>query len=294
MSKGRLSSDERNFNRSLVNFTGEVQRFIGVSLSGGKADKACVAVVEYFPKFKKIFLSNMFERIKSQAQISADLKIHEIIESYQGKVQSVAWDVPWTQPFCNRCDLPCPGYEACQVEHIQWMRKHNQEEQKQKKPKKLFTPYTERPVEMYLKSEIEEPMNVGPALGANLAPLLARASFIERRLNLPSIEVFPKLSIWRIGRALNVGKTHLRYHRHSTSGNESRKIIIQQLTLNKLAFLYEQDQRLMVENNHAFEAFICALTGYLKATGQTEPRPPDFPSNETWIEFPKEKLIWPS
>lgn len=294
MSKGRLSSDERNFNRSLVNFTGEVQRFIGVSLSGGKADKACVAVIEYFPKFNKLFLSNMFERIKSEAQISADLKIHEIIESYKGKVESVAWDVPWVQPFCNRCDLPCPGYEACQVEHIQWMRQHNQEEQKQKKPKKLFTPYTERPVEMYLKSEIEEPMNVGPALGANLAPLLARAAFIERRLKLPSIEVFPKLSIWRIGRALNIGKTHLRYHRHATSGNESRKIIIQQLSFHKLAFLYEQDQRLMVENNHAFEAFICALTGYLKASGQTESRPADFPSNETWIEFPKEKLTWPS
>ena len=66
MSKGRVSSDERIVNRSLVNFSGEVQRFIGISLSGGKADKACVAVVEYFPKFKKLFLSNMFERIKSE------------------------------------------------------------------------------------------------------------------------------------------------------------------------------------------------------------------------------------
>lgn len=294
MSKGRLSSHERSIDRSLVNFTGEVQRFIGVSLSGGKADKACVAVVEYFPKFKKIFLSNMFERIKSEDVISADLKIHEIIESYKGKIESVAWDVPWVRPFCNRCDLPCPGYENCQIEHIQWMRKHNQDEQKKKKPKKLFTPYTERPIEMYLKTQIEEPMNIGPALGANLAPLLARAAFIERRLSVPSIEVYPKLSIWRMGRALNIGKTHLRYHRHSTSGNESRRIIIQQLSLNKLAFLYEQDQRLMIENNHAFEAFICALTGYLKASGQTEPRPADFPSNETWIEFPKEKLTWPS
>ena len=294
MSKGRVSSDERIVNRSLVNFSGEVQRFIGISLSGGKADKACVAVVEYFPKFKKLFLSNMFERIKSEGAISADLKIHEIIESYQGKVESVAWDVPWQIPFCNRCDLPCPGYESCQVEHIQWMRKHNQAEQKKKKPKKLFTPYTERAVEMYLKTEIDEPMNVGPALGANHAPLLARAAFIKRRLSLPSLEVFPQLSIWRIGRALNIGKTHLRYHRHATSGNESRKIIIQQLSINKLAFLYEQDQKLMVENNHAFEAFICALTGYLKYSGQTEPKPSSFPSNEAWIEFPKEKLHWPS
>jgi hypothetical protein len=277
-----------------ADFTGEVQRFIGISLSGGKADKACVAVVEHYPKFKKIFLSKIFEKIKTEAELSADLKIHDFIQGYEGKVESVAFDVPWIRPFCNRCDLPCPGYESCQVEHIQWMRKHNQLEQKKKKPKKLFTPYTERSVEMYLKTEIEEPMNFGPALGANLAPLLARASFIQRRLDLPCIEVFPKLSIWRIGRALDISKTHLRYHRHSTSGNESRRVILQALTSNNLAFVYEQDFRLMVENNHAFEAFICALTGYLRYTGQTEARPAGFPSNEDWIEFPKEKLRFPT
>lgn len=34
---------------------GPVHRFIGISLSGGKADKACMAIVEYFPSIKKFF-----------------------------------------------------------------------------------------------------------------------------------------------------------------------------------------------------------------------------------------------
>jgi hypothetical protein len=286
MSKGRLSSHERNSSRPPIG-TGEVHRFLGISLSGGKADKACVAVVEYYPAYKKIFLSKIFDRIKSEGSLSADLKIHEIIESYRGQLDMIAFDVPWRPPLCFRCEIPCPGYENCPQEHIVWMREYNQKQQSKKKPKKLFTPYTERCVEMYLKTEIEESIAMGPAMGANTAPLLARASYIQRRVNVPAIEVYPKLSIWRLGRALDISKSHLRYHRHSVGGNDSRRIILKNLSENNVAFVYDQDFRLMIDNNHAFEAFICALTAYLKYKGQTEPRPQGFPAKEDWVEFPK-------
>lgn len=293
MSKGRISSHERNPSRPFVGAGGEVHRFIGISLGGGKADKACIAVVEYFPAYKKIFLSNIIERIKSEGSISADLKIHEILESYKGKIHTVAFDVPWRPPLCFKCEVACLGYETCQLEHIVWMREHNQKQQKKKKPKRLFTPYTERCVEMYLKTELEESVVIEPALGANTAPLLARASFIQRRIQAPAIEVNPRLSVWRVGRSLHIGKSHLRYHRHSVGGNDSRRIILQSLSAQNVAFVYDQDFRLMIENNHAFEAFICALTGYLKYSGQTEPRPNGFPAKEDWIEFPRQQISWP-
>jgi hypothetical protein len=294
MSKGRVSNNERVSHRPPLGGTEDVHRFIGISLGGGKADKACIAVVEYFPQYKKIFLSKIFDKIKTEGSISADLKIHEIIESFNGKIDSVAFDVPWRPPICFRCENPCTGYETCQQEHIVWMREHNLKQQKKKKPKKLFSPYLERCAEMYIKSELEEPMDIGPALGANTAPLLARASYIQRRIKVPTIEVYPKLSIWRVGRALNISKSHLRFHRHSVGGQESRASILQELTEHNVVFVYAQDQKLMAENNHAFEAFICALTGYLKYSGQTEPRPKSFPSKEDWIEFPQQKIRWPS
>lgn len=293
MSKGRLSSHERKSHRSTVGLLGTVHRFLGISLGGGKTDKACVAVLEYYPQHKKIFLSKLFEKIKSEGAISADLKIHEIVESYKGQIEFVAFDVPWKAPLCFKCDIKCPGYETCQEEHIVWMREYNQRHQQKKKPKKLFTPYTERCVEMYLKTEIEEPINLGPALGANTAPLLARASYIQHRISTPAIEVYPKLSIWRMGRALNVSKSHLRYHRHAVGGNDSRRIILKELSENNVAFVYSDDQRLMIENNHAFEAFICGLTAYLKYSQQTEPRPKGFPAKEDWIEFPLKNINWP-
>ena len=49
----------------------KVHRFVGISLSGGKADKACVAVIEYYSLHKKIFLARLYEKIKTEEFISA-------------------------------------------------------------------------------------------------------------------------------------------------------------------------------------------------------------------------------
>ena len=303
MPKSRLSGDGRSTRQSTVKqsskqtsptpTSGEVHRFVGVSLGGGKTDKACIAIVEYFPKYHKVFLSRLFEKIKSEENISAEAKIHEIIEQYKGDVETVAFDVPVTPPNCMTCKLKCPGFENCKEPHIEWMWKYHHDRKKvKKKNQKMFTPYTQRAVEMYLATEIEEPMIVHNAMGANIAPLMARAQFVARRLTLPLIEVFPKLSVWRIGRSLHVMKSHLRFHKHSVGGDEARRSILQALSTHNVVFVYEQDVRAMVVNNHSFEAFICAFTAFLKYKGQTESRPEGFPASETWIDFPRDNIKW--
>ncbi|MNL52784.1 hypothetical protein D3C87_1759860 [compost metagenome] len=118
--------------------------------------------------------------------------------------------------------------------------------------------------------------------------------YLQRRLDLNCIEVFPKLSVWRIGRALNVMKSHLRFHKHSIGGDESRRALLQGLSAHNVAFVYDQDVKLMIENSHAFEAFICALTAFLEFKGQTESRPEGFPEKEDWIAFPKISIKWDS
>lgn len=290
MSKSRVSSSRHTSRESAP--LGDVIRFAGLSLGGGKADKACLAILEYYPKHHKVFLAKIFERIRSEENISADLKIHEILEQYQGMIHTLAVDTPWRVPNCLSCKLKCPGYENCQEPHIQWMWNYVNEKNQKKKPKKLFTPYTQRAVEMHLATELEEPFHMSHAMGANAAPLVARAAFILRRVNIPLIEVFPKLSIWRIGTSLHVLKSHLRSHKHAAVGEESRRGILKELGEFNVAFVYDQDRRLMIENNQAFEAFICALTAFLEYKSQTEPRPRGFPKNEDWISFPKEKIHW--
>jgi hypothetical protein len=124
-------------------------------------------------------------------------------------------------------------------------------------------------------------------MGANLAPLTARAHFLLRWLKRPAIEVFPRLSLYRVGRNLGVSRSHLLFHKHVVSGEDSRKVILEKMISSQFIFIYEQDRRAMIENNQAFEAFLCALTAVLNFQGRCEPRPSDFPKSEGWIAIPK-------
>ena len=265
--------------------------FAGVSLGGGKTDKTAVAQIEYFPEQKRIFLRSLFTNVTSTDDKSSDLALHEILT--ENKFKYVAFDVPLSFPLCIDCELKCPGYEKCKLPHIRWMWNLHEKRHKSKRPNKLFTPYTERCIEMYMSSELEENFFPSHALGANAAPLAARARFVTwrlRKLNL--IEVYPKLSLWRIGLNLDIPKSYLRFHRHAMDGDEARYYILSRIVESNIAFIYQQDLRAMVENMNAFDAFISALTAYLKHKAQTEGRPKDFPKLEAWIDFPKQKISW--
>ncbi len=261
-------------------------------MSGGKNDKACVAIIEYFPKYHKIFLTKIYDRIVGDLNHSADQRIIEILNSHKDYIESISVDTPFQLPLCIECRLQCPGYEACKVDHIVWMKKQIQKKQKKKKVKKQFTPYTQKAVEFIINEDLEENFQLSHSLGANAAPLVARCIFLKKRFEANWSEVFPRLSVWRIGRSMNISKSDLRFHKHAVTGNEVREKILEELVDHKLAFVYDQDKKIMVQNNHAFEAFICALTGFLKFFDQTEPRPKDFPEAESWIDFPREKIKW--
>ncbi len=270
----------------------QCRRFVGVSLGGGKTDKTCLSLIEYYPKQKKIFLSRLFEKIHSEGEVSSDLQLHSLIEQIPRPLESVSFDVPLSLPKCLRCRLKCPGYEACTEPEIQWLWQHQRAKNAKRKPKPLFTPYTERCAEAYVSDSLEEKFYPSQALGANMAPLTARALFITRRLKTPCQEVMPKVSLWRIGRSLGLQKSYLRFHKHSVSGGESRQAILARLLEKNVAFVYQQDQNILMENSQAFDSFLCALTGVLSYQRQCEPRPKGFPKNEAWIKIPKVKLRW--
>ncbi len=261
-------------------------------MGGAKTDKTALALIEYYPDQNKIFLSQITDKIKSVGDVSGDLVLYEEIQKHEGHIDGIGINAPLSLPKCLRCPLECPGFEVCTEEEILWMWEQRKKLKSKKKNLKLFSPYVERCVEHWLSLEIEEDLQPQNAFGANMAPLYARAHYLQRRLKMDCIEVFPKLSLWRIGRALLIQKSYLRFHKHAVGGEEARQAILQSLVNRDIAFLYEQDIRLMTKNAQAFDAFICALTALLKQKGQCEPRPKDFPSEETWIEVPKQDIIW--
>jgi hypothetical protein len=268
-------------------------RFIGISLGGGKTDKTALSIIEFYPVQKKIFLSRLVDKIQTEGEVSADLQIHRMVTQCPPPVESVSFDVPLKLPKCLVCKLKCPGYEECDQPEIQWMWKHYRAQKKKKSPPRLFTPYTERCVEQFLQTELEEPFHLQHALGSNLAPLTARAQYIQNRLQVPTVEVFPKLSLWRIGNALHIPKSQLRFHRHWDSGQSNRQTVITKMMDKNLAFIYDQDVKTLVDSAQAFDSFICALTGLLSFLGHCEPRPKGFPRKESWLEIPKKLFVWP-
>jgi hypothetical protein len=267
-------------------------RFAGVSLGGGKTDKTAVAILEFYPDKKRVFLRSLREKISTSGEVSADEALVRILSEEEKNLTSIAFDVPLQVPKCFRCELKCPGVEKCSEPEVKWMRDMHKKRAKQKRPNKMFTPYTERPAEIYISHELEEPFHPSHALGSNAAPLTARARFLSRRLRSPMIEVYPKLSLWRIGTDLDIPKSYLRFHRHAVDSDEARLFILRTLIDKEIAFIYQQDLREMVENNVAFEAFICALTAFLRYRGQTEKCPASFPKGEAWIEFPNKEIQW--
>lgn len=267
-------------------------RFAGVALGGGKTDKTAVAIIEYYPDQKRVFLRSLRDRISGKGELPGDEALLEILTKDERNLKAIAFDVPLTLPACIECELRCPGVEKCRVPVVKWMRDMHKKRARIKRPNKMFTPYTERAAEIHISNDLEEPFHPSHALGSNAAPLTARALFLKRRIRVATIECFPKLTLWRIGIALGIQKSYLRFHRHSVDGDEARLHILKTLIDQGIAFIYHQDMRLMVENNAAFEAFLGALTAFLKFRGQTESRPAGFPKDEAWIEYPKQKIQW--
>jgi len=261
--------------------------FIGISLGGGKTDKACLAALEYFPKQNRLFLTKLYDRIKSDPEISADQKIIENLIGFEDKIENIALDCPWSLPLCLRCELECPGYEACKEPHVEWMWQRYRKISKGKKPKRLFTPYTQRCVESVLTDDMEIPFPLNHSMGANTAPLLARSAFLKKRLNFEVIEVFPEATLWRLGRKLKVNRSDLLSFKKASVGENSRRGILQAFIKSEWTFFYDTDIRLMTEYIPAFQAFLCAYTGFLHSMGKTEVRPRNFPTKEDWIEVPK-------
>lgn len=266
-------------------------RFMGVSLGGGKSDRTVLTILDYYISHQKLVVSRVIDRIKSEGDASADLKLFETIQENKTHLNLIAFDVPLSVPKCFRCELVCPGYEACDQEEIIWMWKHHRQNSKKNKNQRLFTPYTRRCTEELWAQELEGHWSLGDALGSNQAPLLARGRFITRRLK-PSwkskiIEVIPRLSLLRWTSKQKLLKHIVYESRSSVQGHEARDYVLKKLTEELNLFLYEQDKHILVESLVAFDSLWAALSAFWKYQKKVETRPKSFPKQESWIEVPR-------
>lgn len=269
------------------------KRYIGVSLGGGKSLRTHIAVLDHYPHEDKLFLSHLVRDICEEGLQTSDTVLIDIMKELGEDCRWVGINAPLSPPKCLRCRLVCPGAEDCGEEEIQWLWDLHRKRAKGRKPHKIFTPYTERCVEHHVSYQLQDLVTCEQALGSNKAPLWARADFLKKRLKqFKLVEVYPRLSLWRLGRAMKMPKSHLNHYKNAVNGEASRGVILEKWLASNSLFVYNQDAKQMIKDAFVFEAVITAFTAYLNDLKLCEPRPEGFPrsAKEGWIAFPQKSF----
>ena len=235
---------------------------LGIDLGGGKGkttamatlrvDGALATVVDIAPR--------------SGALPFYDAALLETIRGY-GDETLLCVDAPLTLPPCLRCVVPvCPGQEACVDPSVLEMRALADErtdvdwDRDTRRGKPPVTPYTQRTTEVHLSRRLGIVPREG--LGQGTGPLAARATHLVRALadrftlNENLIEVYPKATLALLGLGTPF-KKHLRER-------ETRARILESLS-DELRFGPGIWRERCVQNDHLFEAVLCAFTGFLWA-----------------------------
>jgi hypothetical protein len=267
------------------------QRFLGLELSGAKNSKTSVSILEFYPKEKKVFLLDIHERVTAREGQSPDQALLELLAELSPGLSLMGVNVPLTLPPCLLCSPSrCKG--ACRSPATQWMERFVRR-RPQRKGEIVFTPYTQRPVELWLRYEVLGAMpkplqfEVDEAMGGNRAPLTARMQYLKRSLDPATlVEVLPKLTALRLCLGLGLDKRLLSRYRKLEEGSHARAVFLEALIEKRGIFIYERDLRKLSHSLAAFDSFLCAYTALLCEQGQCEKPPRGFPVASGWIEHP--------
>jgi hypothetical protein len=289
------------------------KRYLGLELSGAKNSKTTIAVLEYYPKEKKVFLLDVHAGIGADEASDADEAlidtIHDHADGHPDLKLGVS--VPLTLPpylTANRKSLPLP--KDCTSPEIKWMRSFlartqlNAPKKKKKVSKKvarmkdIITPYTQRPVELWLRHEIVGKLpeklrfEIDETMGGNKAPLTARMHFLKYHLQkFEAHEVLPKLTVALLMPKLKLTYRTMRQYRQLEDGAYSRQEIIEKMAEQLDIFIYDRDLKKLTQNIHAFDAFLCAYTVLLHDRQECVSPPKGFPTDSGWVRYPKSPLL---
>lgn len=275
-----------------------VSRYLGLSLGGAKSERTCLTVIDYYRKQQKSFVVDIFEGIGAQGDLTADQVLldlvdelaHELSGSDENAVRVMGVDAPLTLPPCfPECDPQCEGYEKCKRPEVKWMRKEYQRAKAKNSKLKHFTPYSQRPVDLYFRYRYSE-QNLLPdeTMGANLAPQAVRMQYLKRRFqDLNLVEVWPKLSLFQLQKPLKITRREFLEYRNIERGAHIRERVIERLVEKSSIFIYERDLKKFVTSVDAFDSFVCAWVAMQSDLDKVVRFKGDIPLESGWIQIPE-------
>jgi hypothetical protein len=271
------------------------RRYLGIELSGAKNQKTALAAIEYYPREEKIFLLDIYDRVAGHDHQTGDEALLEIIGELGPGTRRVGVNVPIELPPCITCTRKtCPMPARCSVPAVKWMRDATRRAARAGARAREFTPYTQRPAELFIRYGVLPKLpewtrlEIDEALGGNKAPLTARMHFLRCHLkSFELAEVWPKLTVALLAQDLGLHRRTVTTYRHLEQGAHARGEILEALVSRHGVFIYERDVRKLAQSLAAFDAFVCAYTALLSDLGRCVKLPRDFPPSAGWLEFPR-------
>ena len=283
------------------------KRYLGLELSGAKNAKTTLAVIEYYPKEKKVFVLDIHSGIGADANCNSDEALIQTIQDHANHHPDVKMgvNVPLTLPPSV---LPVKkGQTPLDSPEVKWMQTHFTKRvnppvsKRTAKLKDFFTPYTQRPIEIWLKNEVLSQLppkmrfEIDETLGGNKAPLTARMQFLKHYLEDYELhEVLPKLTVALITPFLKISQKTLQQYRQLEDGATARQAILDKMCETLDIFIYDRDQKKITQNLNAFDAFLCAYTVLLYDRNECVAPPKHFPVKSGWIRYPKSPFLDPN
>ncbi len=262
--------------------------FVGVDLGGGKGKNTGVAHLRAITEPGEVKV----EVVDYGTGKAAPFYDEHLVEYLRARPDALlAIDAPLSLPACVRCrESECPGQSDCVVPVVRWFGKRDRA-QRLSSPgaiplgpcKPRYTPYTQRATEVVL----HEDHHILPreTLGQGMGPLTARATYLLRalsptfRLEDNLIEVYPKATLHQL-----FGEKLARAYKRSAESPAARLEILNALP--ELRFgpgAWKQDA---LDNDHKFDAIVCAYTAYLYSRGACLAPAEDVVARDGWIWMP--------
>ncbi len=277
------------------------RRYLGLELAGAKNQKTALAVLEYYPKEQKTFLLDVYDKITSEEKQTGDEALletlNEVVSNEAHRIAKLGVNVPITLPPCIECTRKtCPLPEGCSVSTVKWMREQTRKAEHEGRELGVnvreFTPYTQRPFEIWARYQILPKLHpdyrfeIDEALGGNRAPLTARMHFLSRHLKgINLVEVWPKLTISTLAQGIGISRRVIASYRKLEEGYNARMELLETLAMKKGVFIYERDLKKLSQSLTAFDAFICAYTALLIDRDMTVAPPKGFPKDSGWVHY---------
>lgn len=241
------------------------------------------------PLTNPLNIRGLYEKIGSFGKLFSDDRLVDIF-SLETPLDEVVVDCPLSLPPCMYCTQQCcPGVLNCEnLEVAQILVLSEQLRTRHRKRKKRpVNPQSQRVWDIWYQLESPNNPRLEPAFSANVAPLVARARTLEKRLKsldspIELTETFVPGGLKVLCEHLGLPNDYALNYKKFEIGLNCRSEIFEKLTDQGWisSSIAEEHRESLLRSSETFQAFVSAFISSLRLVGLCKQKP-EFLADET-------------